>query len=581
VARAGLGDTNDGLDSYYGAGLLRSADGGQTWTLISQTMDLEGGEDTRDYSWIGKGFAGFAWSSANVQLVVAAVGEAYEGTVVNAAAAQGSYGGLFYSTDGGATWHLARITDLNGLDVQGPGDQNQYPVSATSVVWNPVRQMFVAAVRYHGYYGSTDGMNWVKLGNQPGAGLTAGNCPTPVGVEGCPIFRGTVAVNPATGDTFAWTVDEFNQDQGIWQDQCGLSGGACSNSTITFGVQLNSTALEVADGNGPATIPNGDYNLALAAVPGGLGSGQDTLVFAGANDLWKCSLAGGCVWRNTTNSTTCMSAAVGEYQHAVGWDGGNPLLMLFGNDSGLWRTTDQVGETGQVCAATDAGHFQNLNGSLGSLAEVESLGQSSATAATMLAGLGANGVAGIVNGPATAGDWPEVVGGEGGPVAVDPTTHQISWYANVTAGVSIEHCLSGTGCTPSGFTAAVGEEQVLGDGVSGGLSGGCGGCDAIADWDVPGVARTGEWGGMERCECHFADSGWDGRERLHGGWADPEPGRAGAAGRRRGDLCGDGGRGRGTGRQRRGGGGACVWDADFGGRGGGAVDGPDLWAGDQ
>jgi hypothetical protein len=29
--------------------------------------------------------------------------------------------------------------------------------AATSVVWNPVRKLFVAAVRFHGYYQSADG----------------------------------------------------------------------------------------------------------------------------------------------------------------------------------------------------------------------------------------------------------------------------------------------------------------------------------------------------------------------------------------------------------------------------------------
>jgi len=98
---------------------------------------------------------------------------------------------------------------------------------------------------------------------------------------------------------------------------------------------------------------------------GGLRAGQDTLLLAGANDLWKCSLALGCAWRNTTNSTSCMSAQVGEYQHALAWNTANPLEVFVGNDSGLWRSTDAVGESGQVCSAADSSHFQNLNGSLG------------------------------------------------------------------------------------------------------------------------------------------------------------------------------------------------------------------------
>ena len=50
-------------------------------------------------------------------------------------------------------------------DVQGPDDPFAEPDgnAATSVVWNPVRQVFVAAVRFHGYYQSTDGVTWTRL----------------------------------------------------------------------------------------------------------------------------------------------------------------------------------------------------------------------------------------------------------------------------------------------------------------------------------------------------------------------------------------------------------------------------------
>ncbi len=121
--------------------------------------------------------------------------------------------------------------------------------------------------------------------------------------------------------------------------------------------QWNTAALETNTALGAATIANGDYNLALAAVP----SGQDTLLLAGANDLWKCSLAMGCAWRNTTNATTCMSAQVGEYQHALAWNTANPLEIFVGNDSGLWRSTDAIGESTlanpELCSSSDATHF--------------------------------------------------------------------------------------------------------------------------------------------------------------------------------------------------------------------------------
>ncbi len=141
-----------------------------------------------------------------------------------------------------------------------------------------------------------------------------------------------------------WT--PIYQDQGLWQDQCAIntSGNACTNQTITFAKQWSTAALETSTNDGAATILNGDYNLALAAVPYALGQGEDTLLFAGANDLWKCSLAMGCVWRNTTNATRPACAAqVGEFQHALAWDTSNPLEIFIGNDSGLWRSVDQVG----------------------------------------------------------------------------------------------------------------------------------------------------------------------------------------------------------------------------------------------
>jgi hypothetical protein len=363
VILAGTGDPNDALDSYYGAGILRSADNGNTWSLITATPN-------QLQSFAGEGFAGFAWSTVNTQLVVAAVSQAYEGTLVGAGFSGVSCQGLYYSSDGGVKWQLARITDGGEADVQGPYDAFAYPDgnAATSVVWNPVRRLFVAAVRFHGYYQSTDGITWTRLVNQPGStstipSLTGAYCPTNSGRTGssdCPIFRGTLAVNPHTGDTFAWTVDINNQDVGIWQDQCAVSANACSNQTITFAKKLNTAALELNTAQGRATIANGDYNLALAAVP----SGQDTLLVAGANDLWKCSLAMGCEWRDTTNAGTCMSAHVGGYQHALEWNPANPMEILVGNDSGLWRSMDAIGETGAACSTADASHFQNLNGNL-------------------------------------------------------------------------------------------------------------------------------------------------------------------------------------------------------------------------
>ncbi len=472
VILAGTGDPNDVLDSYYGAGILRSPDGGNSWSLISLTVD-------NSWGFAGEGFAGFAWSTVTPQLVVAAVSQAYEGTLVNALQAGRSYEGLYYSDNSdflgvGVSWRLATITDGGGADVQGASDPPVLPdgSAATSVVWNQVRGVFFAAVRYHGYYQSVDGITWTRLANQPGTGLTAALCPTNPRSIDCPIFRGTLAVNPETGDTFAWTTDSYNQDQGLWQDSCaivtGASGKKCGNQNVTFARQWNTAALETDTINGPATIEHGDYTLALSAVP----SQQDTLLLAGANDLWKCSLAMGCVWRNTTNATTCMSAQVGEYQHALAWSTANPLEIFIGNDSGLWRSMDAIDESPPsapepVCSATDSTHFQNMNGSLGSLAEVVSMSAAENTPYTMMAGLGVNGTAGATGSTGPTVNWPQILGGAGGPVTIDPQS-SVNWFVNNQPGVSIHFCNETTPCTAAmfGASAAISDADVGGDGYT-------------------------------------------------------------------------------------------------------------------
>jgi hypothetical protein len=466
VVLAGTGDPNDASDSFYGSGILRSADGGLTWTLIQESLD----NATGNHSFTGLSFAGFAWSSTSPGTVVAAVSQAAEGVLVNAADATNSVMGLYYSTDSGATWQMSVIMDGSQvLQTPLPTGGDLGGRAATAVVWNPVRQLFYAAVQYHGYYQSPDGVTWTRLANQPGTGLSLAACPTAPGTTGsrtCPIFRGALAVQPTTGDTFALTVDSNNLDQGLWQDVCALSGATCSSSTITFTNRLNSAPLEV--GSGSTAIAQGDYNLSLAAVSSGpSGSTQDTLLYAGTVDLFRCSLSAGCVFRNTTNAANgCAAPAqVAPAQHALATlaTTSQPLLYL-GNDGGLWRSTDGVNQQGTPCSASDASHFQNLNSGIGSLAEVVSFAQHPTDPATLLAGLGANGTAATTAASSLSTVWPQFSTGEGGTVAIDQND-PLLWYVSTAAGVSVRQCTNGGACAAADFTGlpTIGPTQVAFD----------------------------------------------------------------------------------------------------------------------
>lgn len=466
VVLAGTGDPNDATDSLYGEGILRSTDGGQTWTLIAISQDGTAGNHT----FAGLSTAAIAWSSASTSLVVAAMSLSPDAGFVNAQGSR-SVPGLYYSTDGGITWHMATLFDgaqiLQGPQGSGTG---QIGNAATSVVWDAKRSLFIAAVRSHGYYSSSDGITWTRLANQPGTGLTSTNCPVGTNGQGsanCPILRGTLAVQPVTGDLYALTVDTNNNDQGLWQDLCNASSGSCANPSPTWGARIDSGALDVSSTS--AVLLQGSYNLALAAAPAPSGG---TLLFAGTVDLYRCSIAAGsstCTLRNTTNSINGCNApaAVAPAQHAIAASlTSGAELVLLGNDGGLWRSADGVNETGAPCSATDAQHFDNLNtaiGAAGSLAEIVGFAQDPNQSGTLIAGLGANGTA-TSSSATTLTPWLQLSAGEGGIPQIDPNNPS-NWFITIGAGVNLKACTAGVNCTAIDLLppATIGAPQVSND----------------------------------------------------------------------------------------------------------------------
>jgi len=454
VILAGTGDPNTGYSSWYGAGFLRSTDNGQTWSLTWLTAPGAAGFT---YQFLGSAVAGFAWSTTDPNLVVAAVTLPGNTNTAITSLSDLTVYGIYYSKDAGSTWHLATLEDGTQV-IQGEDYMSGVGNPATAVVWNPVRQRFYGAIRFHGYYESLDGITWTRLANQPGTGLTTAMCPPnphTTASPACPIFRGVLAAQPSTGDLFALTVDSNNIDQGLWQDTCHLKSGACSSSTVQFATKISDKPLQSPAGSG--TVAQADSSLWLAAVP----SQQDTLLFVGSQDIWRCSLANSCAWRNTTNTQTCVAAQVPPNQHAIETTFGSTGLLYFGNDGGLWRSTDAVNQQEAACSTDDASHFQNLNSGLGSIAQVASFAQDPATPSTWLAALGPLGTA--APGPDPSTPWSQVLNGEGDVVAIDPV-HPSNWYATSIGGVGINRCTEGTGCNLAGFgNVVIGESQVEND----------------------------------------------------------------------------------------------------------------------
>src|SRR4029077_17555046 len=154
------------------------------------------------------------FSSNSSNLAVAATAGASEGIIEGLANPLTANLGLYYSSDSGDSWTYANVSD---------GGVTAAPGSATSVVYNASAGEFFAALRYHGFYSSVDGVSWTRLTNQPGGGPAPTACPPNPASSSCPIYRGEIAVVPGRNEMYVWYVDANDFDQGIWRSTDGVN----------------------------------------------------------------------------------------------------------------------------------------------------------------------------------------------------------------------------------------------------------------------------------------------------------------------------------------------------------------------
>lgn len=441
VVLVGTGETNSSVDSYYGLGILRSTDGGAHWTLISQ--DAPG-----THAFAGLGFSQIAFSRANPNIVVAAAASASQGIIEGLENPAGANRGLYYSTDAGATWKASSIAD-SGVSVTG--------ASATSVVFNAAAGKFYAAVRYHGFYVSSDGANWTRLATQPGAGLTASACPALAAQpSACPIYRGVITAVPSRagpsglGEMYVWYVDANDVDQGVW---LSTNGGVTWISIDDSGIS------NCGDFFGGCGTAQGTYNLTLAAVP----HGTATDLYAGATNVYKCTVYPGASTCNGTGTNTFVNlthaygcsdiAKVHPNQHAMDFLVVNgKALMFFANDGGVYRALDGfTGLTTGTCVLSN--QFDNLNATLGPMTQFVSIAQSATDSNLLFGGTQGNGA------PATSflqsgGPWLNVNAGDVGFTAISPTD-DAEWFLSMPpdpiSGVNLLRCWNGIDCHTQDF----------------------------------------------------------------------------------------------------------------------------------
>jgi len=465
VVLVGTGEANNSGDSYFGLGILRSTDGGNTWSLI-ETANNNG----NPVSFAGLGAARMAFSTATGQTntVVAAMAATSEG-IVDGSLTSNTFRGLYTSTDAGQTW------TYNALSSGGAAEAT----SATSVVYNATAGLFFAAVRYQGFFSSPDGLTWTRLANQPGGALLSTTaCPQNF-VTTCPIYRGEITVVPGRNEMYVWFVSLSPSgqpvDQGIWQS---LNGGASWTEIIDTGI------ASCGDSYG-CGVSQGTYNLELLAVPNCPGgqqtcSGNPTDLYAGAINLYKCSMAnsagascsGGFL--NLTHVYGCSPIAAPAHvhpdQHALaymipttGAEAGADL-MYFANDGGIYRALNGfTGLATSSCSGTNA--FDDLNQNLGSMTQFVSFSQHPTDPSTLLGGTQDNGSPATSSATTNTG-WVNVLGGDGGYNAIDPNS-PTTWFTSnpdiPPGGLGIQQCGNGAACNDSSFSDVLTSSAIGGD----------------------------------------------------------------------------------------------------------------------
>ena len=392
VIYAGTGEGSLAGDSYFGNGVLKSTDGGNTWSSVS-------GDNFR-----GVSISRVVVDPTNANRVLVATTRGRGGARRTSPTVHTDYG-IWQSTDGGANWTLLQqVKDSNGATDLELDPQN--PQILYSSFWGDA------------IYKSTDGgASWAKAMN----GLPAdADYAGPQSRFSISISHPSAAAPAVLYVGFDWDNASGHQDSRVFKSTDGaatwamLPAGSGADSVAGYCAEqcFYDNVIEADPTNPDVVFAAGQFNYAIGS--GGIFRSDD----------------GGQTWRN-----------LGYDQHpdfhAVAIDPAHPARVLIGSDGGVWFSDDRGG---RAAAATplSAATWQDLNGTVNaatagvisrtglSIAQFTSIATVPQIPPTGSAGNGRfwggtqdNGTLRKTGG--TGQHWFDVASGDGGQVLVDPT----------------------------------------------------------------------------------------------------------------------------------------------------------------
>jgi uncharacterized protein (TIGR03437 family) len=378
IIYAGTGEAHLSGDSYYGAGLLKSTDGGATWMQITGPISAS---DPRQPAFLNAAFHALVIDPTTPSTLYAAT------TIGLVSSASGATvfpplgdRGIWKSTDGGMTWRNLNPPNLSVLRQSG-----------TDVLFDPrdPRRVFAAILEF-GIYRSI-------AGGEPGTWekLTAG-------LPDADLDRIKLAVGPPLAPSTSATL------------YAAIS--RASNTRLLGVFKSTDGGTTWAQTTTPSPTTGGTfYSLALAVDPV-----DANVVYYGT--LVNATNTGGTFWRSRDGGQTWVDLSLGNGAsgglHAdTHWIAVNPAnrdILFTANDGGVWRTEN---------ATADVIAWTSLNQSL-NITQFYTIALHPTAPNLLLGGTQDNGTDrydGNLN-------WFHSRGGDGGAVLIDQSNPQVMYH---------------------------------------------------------------------------------------------------------------------------------------------------------